>query len=90
MVETASLLTPAVNYAVVQLPGRRFPGVVVQGDSLHSIVSMLRNIKSDLSNNDLDEANAGVEVISEILSSALKHYESVCDEQGIELPYARG
>ena len=28
------LLTSPGNYAIVRMPGRRFPGVVMQGDSL--------------------------------------------------------
>ena len=35
MDRTAKLLTEPSNYAVVQLPGTAFPGVVFQGESSH-------------------------------------------------------
>jgi predicted RNase H-like HicB family nuclease len=38
----AKLLTNAENYAVVQLPGRQFPGVVFQGDSIRTLISQLK------------------------------------------------
>lgn len=31
----ADILTDGGNDAVVRMPGRRFPGVLIQGDSLH-------------------------------------------------------
>jgi hypothetical protein len=38
MDRTAKLLTETSNYAVVQLPGRQYPGVVFQGDSIHALL----------------------------------------------------
>ncbi|WP_430426199.1 DUF6959 family protein [Phenylobacterium sp.] len=32
------MLSEATNFAVVQLPGRAYPGVVFQGDSLASLI----------------------------------------------------
>jgi hypothetical protein len=42
--DTAQLLSPATNSAVVHLPGRRFPGVVVQGDTLNGLVRNLKDM----------------------------------------------
>lgn len=38
----AKLLSAPANYAVVHRPGRAFPGVVFQGDSLRNLVAELR------------------------------------------------
>ena len=46
--EYATLLTPAWNHAVVQLPGRRFPGVVFQGDSLFLLLEQVREVREAL------------------------------------------
>jgi hypothetical protein len=35
----AKLLSEPKNYAIVQLPQRRFPGVVFQGDSLNILIN---------------------------------------------------
>ena len=89
MTATPILLGRPMNFAVVQLPERKFPGVVVQGDTLYSIVSNLTNLKRLLEIGDLDELRSGIEMIDEQLSTALDSYERVCAKQGIELPYHR-
>jgi len=45
MAESAALLTDSGNYAVVQLPRRKFPGVVFQGDSTRNILVQLGRIQ---------------------------------------------
>ena len=79
---TARLLTEATNYAVVQLPGRKFPGVVVQGDSLNNLVSLLEAALADESERlDL------IEETLDILRGARNRYEATCSAAGIALPY---
>ena len=46
--ETARLLTPPHNGAVVQLPDRAFPGVVVQGDSLQILCELAERAVSSV------------------------------------------
>jgi predicted RNase H-like HicB family nuclease len=81
------LLSRPVNFAVVQLPGRQFPGVVVQGDTLHSLVQRVDELLQLLRSGDVDELSAGISNISEQLTEAKTHYESVCAGLGIRLPY---
>lgn len=88
MKKLAELLSAPTNYAVVQLPERHFPGVVIQGDSLHNLVVRLTSVQKTLDSSDvaedvIDEING----ICEELMEVLKHYEKVCKEQGIALPY---
>jgi hypothetical protein len=88
MTESALLLSKPSNYAVVQLPGRKFPGVVVQGDSLHSLVQRLTEIQSIAAKHHDEDLNAGLDELLEVLSQASRHYETICNERGISLPYA--
>ncbi len=81
---SAKLLTDATNYAVVQLPERAFPGVVVQGDSLNNLVSLLEGALGSS-----DESRELVEEALEILRGAKARYETVCSDAGIELPYPK-
>ena len=81
------LLSRPVNFAVVQLPGRQFPGVVVQGDTLHSLVQRVDELLQLLRSGDVDELSAGISYISEQLTEAKTHYEIVCAGLGIRLPY---
>jgi hypothetical protein len=47
------LLTSPGNYAIVRMPGRRFPGVVVQGDSLSILAYDAEEIANALSKSGL-------------------------------------
>ncbi len=83
-VAVAKLLTPSHNYAVVQLPGRQFPGVVFQGDSL-----------SILCADAVDAENAAVgtaahELVSSLredLDSVLLAHIRVLEANNIEIPF---
>ena len=83
----ADLLSPPINYAVVQLPERKFPGVVVQGDTLHILQKQAVQMGQLLSAMDLAELAIEIEDLKEQLSEALTHFERVCADRGIALPY---
>ncbi len=87
MSESAELLSKPTNYAVVQLPGRKFPGVVIQGDSLHTLVKRLSDLHLRSEKYRDEELTIGLNDLLEILSEASIHYESICKERGIPLPY---
>ncbi|MFD3621492.1 DUF6959 family protein [Streptomyces sp. NPDC058676] len=52
----AELFTDGGNDAVVRMPGRRFPRVLVQGDSLHIFRSDVAEVVEAYERGDLDEA----------------------------------
>ncbi len=87
MDDTVKLLSSPVNYAVVQLPGRKYPGVVFQGDSLNSLHGRLCNVLKLLDNTHSGELLAEINGICEDLSQAKAFYEDVCRIHKIELPY---
>jgi hypothetical protein len=80
------LLSRATNYAVVQLPGRAFPGVVLQGDSLHILIG---DIERAVAEPDDGERTASLAHVIERLREVCAHYEAVLDREGIELPYVK-
>lgn len=87
MTTQVDLLSPPVNFAVVQLPERKYPGVVVQGDTLHSLRQQVGQIERLLDAGDLEELSGEVADLKAQLSDALSYFERVCAERGIELPY---
>jgi methyl coenzyme M reductase gamma subunit len=89
MTKEVDLLSPPTNYAVVQLPERKFPGVVVQGDTLNELVKDLGLMAEMLRASRLDELKGEIEYLKETLSEALSHYEQICSVRGIELPYPK-
>ena len=86
MPEFAELSTRAVNFAVVQLPGRQFPGLVVQGDPLNQVVRDVDRMSLLLAEGRLEELADTIEGVKELLAEAREHDEHVCAERGIGLP----
>lgn len=77
------------NYAVMKPPGRRFPGAVIQGDSLAILarnalraVTRLRELQVD----DDDLRGELVELTNELVGRVL-HYQMVLEQHGIEFPH---
>lgn len=52
----AELFTRGGNDTAVRLPGRRFPGVLIQGDSLHILRSDLAEVVDACARGDLADA----------------------------------
>lgn len=85
---TCEVLSDAVNHVIVRTPGRSFPGMVIQGDSLarlHRLASEVCRLANDVGDEELvGEANA----LCQELGERLSFYEGVLRSQGIEIPYA--
>ena len=84
--DVADLLSEPTNYAVVQIPGRAFPGVVFQGDSLAILIS---DIETAATESDPQERQAGLADVLERLRNVQTHYETVLHGRGIRLPYSK-
>jgi hypothetical protein len=89
MTDHATLLTPPFNFAVVQLPERKYPGVVFQGDTLHTIATQVAEMRRLLADQDLDSLDDEIRDLLNDLLAIQKSYERVCAEQRIDLPYVR-
>ena len=87
MTNEVQLLSRPINFAVVQLPERKSPGVVVQGDTLHALKQQISEMARLLASKDLEDLESEIEDMQEVLTEALTHYEKICSERGIALPY---
>ena len=83
----AELLTDSGNDAVVRMPGRRFPGVLVQGDSLHMLRSDVAEMVDACERGDLDEVQESAGLLLATLDALLTRYEAALGEHGIPRPY---
>lgn len=83
----AELFTDGGNDAVVRLPGRRFPGVLVQGDSLHILRSDVAEVVEACERGDLDEARDSAGLLLANLDALLARYEAALNEHEIPRPY---
>lgn len=80
------IYSDATNMAVMRHPDRRFPGILIQGDTLFGIVQELREVLSEKGKLSEDAAR-GLEDLYEHLSGMLKQYSAVLDEHGMDLPF---
>lgn len=83
----AELFTDGGNDAVVRMPGRRFPGVVVQGDSLHILRSDVAEVVEACERGALEEARDSVGLLLTNLDALLARYEAALGEHEIPRPY---
>lgn len=88
MSESVELLSAPTNYAVVKLPGRSYPGVVFQGDSLNSLIRDLESLRVSAQGFGNEEFTFELQAIIDSLSQVRFAYEAVCDSKGISLPYS--
>lgn len=79
------------NQAVVQAPGRRFPGSVIQGDSLAILCASAQQLSLWIeANSDAnDDVRWLAQGLQEALLSRLLHYQSTLKESGLDLPYMK-
>ena len=84
--EPVEFYSDATNAAVLRHPGRRFPGVLLQGDTLHALVQSLERVQREAG--ALSEDAAGeLEDVIERLQELLEHYKAVLAEHSIKLPF---
>lgn len=89
MTNKVQLLSRPINFAVVQLPERQSPGVVVQGDTLYALGQQIRKMARLLASRELVDLESEIEDVKDVLTEALIHYEKICSERGIGLPYTK-
>jgi hypothetical protein len=83
--ETVGILSRQTNSWVIQLPGRSFPAVAVQGDSLKILYDLVEEL-SDFVQETGDTRDTVLE-LREQLRSYLESYERAMVKHGLRLPY---
>jgi hypothetical protein len=78
-----------VNSAVVRIPGRRFPGVVIQGDSLSILLDLAMYVTEHLPPSADSELRGAADELAQKLLDHVRSYECVLSARGVSLPYSR-
>ena len=84
---TAQILSHIPNSAIVQLPDRRFPGIVMQGDTLSNLFDSAKFLLAEFKRLRDEEGYYGTLMFAEQMQAQLVHYEETLQAQGIQLPY---
>ena len=85
--EVVGIYSDQSNAAILRHPGRKFPGVLVQGDTLHSLClradEACEGAKGLLQSDAYDE----LDDLRNNLRSLLNHYKTVLVEHQLPLPF---
>lgn len=81
------VLSDACNAWVVQTPGRKFPGMILQGDSLSTLYRLTRQVHDLLAKNDIVDAQDVVLQLEDQIADYLVVYEKTMKSFDRELPY---
>jgi hypothetical protein len=86
--DVARILAEVPNSGVVQMPGRRFPALVIFTDSLSQMFDDLAGALKGAKNSRDEESYYGILMAAERIQDLLSAYEEVLMASGIERPYA--
>ncbi|MFC1826222.1 DUF6959 family protein [Thermodesulfobacteriota bacterium] len=81
----ARILCHEVNRTVVQIPGRSFPGLVLQGDTLFTLLTHAKSHWDLVQRSDNPYLESGAKSLYEMLKDLYEHYNQVLDEHRDEL-----
>lgn len=84
---TAEILSRMTNSGIVQMPGRKFPGVVIQGDSLSTLFDQVCVCLEQAKQHQDEEVYYDILMLAETLQGQLINYETTLNELGLERPY---
>jgi hypothetical protein len=82
------MLSETSNCPVVRTPERKFPGIILQGDSLKSLLDAAKEIHG-LCPKDDDELCAAAVALKDRLADFVASYEQAMQANGLELPYPK-
>jgi hypothetical protein len=77
------------NYAIVRMPGRNYPGCVIQGDSLNILLNTAKRAHKLAASTGIEDLIDETEELVANLSDRLDYYEAILKTHGIDLPYHR-
>ncbi|WP_436771950.1 DUF6959 family protein [Yinghuangia sp. YIM S09857] len=83
----AELFTDGGDNAVVRLPGRRFPGVLIQGDSLSVLRAEVAEVVEALNQGDTSAACETAGLLLADLDALLTRYSAALEAHKIPRPY---
>jgi hypothetical protein len=87
--EIVEIYSDQTNAAVLRHPGRKFPGVLVQGDTLHSLCRRADDACAGARGLVQSDAYDELNDLRNHLWSLLNHYKVVLGEHQIQLPFSQ-
>lgn len=82
------VFSDAVNGPVMRHPSRRFPGSLIQGDTLFTLCGLAESIQRRLAQHPDQELVGEVAELHQLLRDRLLSYQETLEAAGVELPYS--
>jgi hypothetical protein len=86
--EHVEVLSQAINRPVLRMPGRAFPGILIQGDTLSSLYALARMAHDRAERHDDAELADLTGQMMDELADIIQEYEHVLVYHNRPLPYA--
>jgi len=88
-VKPLEVFSEACNHGIVRMPGRNYPGCVLQGDSLKILWGLAKHIREGVRSGRTEDEDFvdSVERLHDSLLGRLLHYQEVLLREGFDLPY---
>ncbi|MFJ9371657.1 DUF6959 family protein [Nocardia sp. NPDC101769] len=83
----AQILDTQGNYSLVKWEGRKFPGLSIQGDSLHILREVLEEAELELTRGRVADALFAVGEALETVTGMDLSYREMMEKRGLGLPY---
>lgn len=83
------MLSETTNCPVISMPGRKFPGVVVQGDSLKNLLNLTEEIEELSKSEDREELEATIAALKTTLDGYVKAYTAAMKVHNRSLPWGQ-
>ncbi|MFE0135215.1 DUF6959 family protein [Streptomyces sp. NPDC059037] len=81
------LIAESGNCALALRQSRKFPGLLIQGDTLYSLSRVAVELLGELESGDVEEGKFSAMEIKETLDEFVAVYERLMREDGRPLPY---
>jgi len=72
---------------IVRIPGRAFPGMVIQGDTLHGLLRDVEEIQAMAEGAGKPDLESAISYLKDDLRQRIEAYEAVLKKEGMSLPY---
>lgn len=86
-IEPVEIYSDASNAAILRHPGRRFPGMLVQGDTLSNLYRLANAACAGAKGTMDEESVFCLTMLRDDLWVRLIFYKNVLEQHGIDLPF---
>ena len=83
--ETVEMYSDTTNVAIIRLPGRQFPGMLIQGDTLYNLSRMAADALAGAE--PQSDHWHDIKELADQLQSRVSYYAQILREHGMELPF---